>query len=192
VNANQEKMHNISVFQSDLRDRFLRRIDAQEAIFQKHKVQLSKVWISAPHQPPEWRESYELATSLTFTNLQNRGADPQSLSFWKIPQYVELLEKSGLSGLKYNLHWHSLIARAAWLGVMVVLAATCALRPIRQGKTFLMIAIGIAIAFILYFLRDITYALGSSGKLPVAMAAWSPVIISCFLSVAALLHYEES
>ncbi len=192
VNTDLEKLTHVSVFQSNLRDRFLRRLDAAEAIFEGRKVILNNVWITAPEQTPEFVEHYELATSLTFNNLQNRGADPQSLSFWKIPQYVELLEKSGLSGLKYKLHWQTLIARVLWLGVMVILAASCALRPIRQGKTFLLIAIGISSAFALYFLRDITYALGVSGKIPLAMAAWSPVLISCFLSIAALLHFEES
>jgi lipopolysaccharide export system permease protein len=192
VNAEEKKLINVSIFQSDLRDRFLRRLDAKQALFDNNKIKLSQVWISAPEQIPEFIDQYELATSLTFTSLQNRGADPQSLSFWSIPQYVELLERSGLSGLKYQLHWHFLIARVAWLGVMIILAASCALRPIRQGRTFLMIAIGIAAAFLLYFLRDVTFALGSSAKIPVLMAAWAPVLISGSLSIAVLLHLEES
>ena len=191
VDAEQKKLKGVSVFQSDRYDRFLRRLDAHEAHFKNNEIQLFNVWISAPEETPEFVERYDLTTSLTFTSLQNRGADPQSLSFWKTRSYIELLEKSGLSGLKYDLHWHSLIARSAWLSIMVILAATCALRPIRQGRTFLMIAIGIFVAFILHFLKDITYALGSTAKIPVLMSAWSPVLISGFLSLSAILHFEE-
>ena len=192
VNADENKLSTITVFQSDRRDRFLRRLDAAEATFAVGKIKLSKVWGSAPAQTPEFVDHYDLTTSLTFTSLQNRGADPQSLSFWLIPQYIELLERSGLNGLKYALHWHSLIAQAAWAGIMVILAAACALRTIRQGRTLLTITIGIGMAFLLYVLKDVTYALGSSAKVPPLLAAWTPVFISGLLSITALLHFEEN
>ena len=114
-----------------------------------------------------------------------------SISFWDLLETEQMLNQSGLSGHKYAMYWHSLIARWVWLGIMVLLAASCSLRSIREQGTVALMTIGALSAFILYFLRDITYALGNSGTLPIALAAWTPVTISALLGITVLLHFEE-
>ena len=108
-----------------------------------------------------------------------------------LPKFVNLFEKSGLSGAKYNLYWHSLIARAFWLLAMVMLAATFTMRPFRQGRTGFLIMVGLGMGFVLYFLRDVTYAMGLASTLPIMLAAWAPVGISAMMGIAFLLHWED-
>ena len=101
------------------------------------------------------------------------------------------MDDSGLAAHKYFMQWHSLIARAFWLAVMVMLAATFTLRPLRSGGTTVMIVCGISIAFILYFLRDITYALGNAGTLPPVLAAWVPTVVTGLFAATKLLYSED-
>jgi lipopolysaccharide export system permease protein len=54
-----------------------------------------------------------------------------------------------------------------------------------------MIGSGIVAGFLLYFLSDIVYALGSATRIPVSLAAWSPAVISTLFGLAMLLHLED-
>ncbi|MEA1938336.1 MAG: LptF/LptG family permease, partial [Pseudomonadota bacterium] len=74
---------------------------------------------------------------------------------------------------------------------VVMLAACISLRPQRRGGTALMIAVGILIAFCLFFMRNLIYALGLSGAIPVTLAAWSPAFIVLLAAVTMLLHMED-
>lgn len=191
LDAESQSFGQVSFFQSDSTDRFLRRLDAKSGQFQGNTLVLNQVWISAADQLPYFLETYELQSTYNFLSLQNAGADPQSLSFWELPSYMDLLDKSGLSSLKYRLHWHALLARLVWLGVMVILAATCSMRPLRQGRVLSWIGAGGSATFLLYFGNDVSYSMGVSGKLPVMMAAWSPVIASALVGLTILLYAED-
>ncbi|ARN84742.1 LptF/LptG family permease [Candidatus Nucleicultrix amoebiphila] len=194
VNRIDQKTKNLSqivIFQSDDQDRFVRRIDAQEGQFSKNLITLHKVWISLPDQVPALQENLSMPTTLNFRSLQDNGADPASISFWHLLGYVKLLENSGLSPLKYALHWHTLLARWAWLGVMVILAASCTMRPFRQGGFTGMLSLGVVVAFLLYFFRDVAHALGTSSTIPIILAAWIPTGVSALLGVSLLLHLED-
>lgn len=188
---NKQAFGSVRLFQSDSKDRFLRRLDAKSGQFKGKNLLLNQVWISAPDQLPYFLETYEVTSTYDFLSLQNAGADPQSLSFWELPTYMELLDKSGLSSLKYRLHWHSLMARLFWLVVMVLLGATFSMRPLRQGNILTWIITGAAGTFFLYFGNDVSYSMGVSGKLPAIMAAWAPVIASGLVGLTILLYAED-
>ncbi|MBP6985829.1 MAG: LPS export ABC transporter permease LptG [Alphaproteobacteria bacterium] len=191
VDVGLKKITDMTILEYDQQDALRVRIDAQTAEFVEGGLQLNHVWIFPYKQAPVFHEKLPYKTTLSIHNIQDNKKDPETISFWKLPAYIHLLEASGLSSVKYRLHWQSLMARSAWLLAMILLAATAALRPIRQGRQALFILSAAAIGFALYFLRDITYAMGQSSSLPVVFAAWSPVVISAMIGVVALLNLEE-
>jgi lipopolysaccharide export system permease protein len=74
---------------------------------------------------------------------------------------------------------------------MVLLSATFSLRLTRSGYTGWLIAAGVAAAFLLYFVSDIVVAMGLAGKLPVALAAWTPTGVALSLGLALLFYLED-
>ena len=74
---------------------------------------------------------------------------------------------------------------------MVLIAATFSLRMQRRGGAALMIAGGVATAFLLFFLSDIVFALGLSATVPVPLAAWTPAGIAMLMGSTLLLHLED-
>lgn len=191
IDLNKSVFSKVQIFQYDEKDRFLKRVHAETARLKDDTLQLNQVWEISPGTLPKQKQTEDFHTSLSLRMLEDTGAGPHSVSFWEIPKKVMLMERSGLSGHKYRLHWHSLLARWLWLGVMVMLAAACAIRPLRQGGAMLLIGIGAGSAFLLYFLRDITYALGHSQSLPVMLAAWTPIGISALIGLTYLLSHED-
>ena len=123
--------------------------------------------------------------------IQDSFASPDTMSFWALPGFIKTLEDAGFSALRHRLHWHSLLSGPLLLFAMVLLAASFSLKLTRSGGTGLLMAGGVASGFVLYFLTDVSLALGISGGIPVVLAAWAPAVASTLLGFALLLHLED-
>jgi lipopolysaccharide export system permease protein len=191
IDASKSHLSNITILEYKADDVFKRRIDAKYGTLKGKGLELEQVWISQVEEPPKQLVNLFYPINVTASSFQENNKAPAHLSFWSLLGYSHLMEKSGLSGLKYRLYWHALIARVFWLAAMIFIAAIFSLRsPRHGGKTFLIVS-GAAVGFTLYILRDITYAMGQSSALPTLLAAWTPTAISAMLGVAVLLHLED-
>ena len=171
-------------------DQFVGRIDAAEARLEDGYWNLQDALFSEPDEPARHRVNARVPTDLTLERIQNSFSPPETLSFWALPQFIEVLEESGFSSVKHRLHWHSLLAGPLLLCAMVLIAATFSLRFTRRG-TWVLVLAGLLTGFLLYFISDLVLALGLSGKLPPVLAAWTPAGIFTLLGVAGLFHLED-
>ncbi len=54
-----------------------------------------------------------------------------------------------------------------------------------------MLVSGVACGFALFMISDIADQFGTSGAIPVILAAWAPAVAGMLLSLALLLHLED-
>lgn len=184
-------MEDVMVLRFDGEDRFLSRLDAKRAELGDGAWLLQDVWESVPGRSPRRHPDERIPTDMTRQRLNDNFAPPETISFWQIPNYVEVLKAAGLPTEPLRMQFNRLLAMPALFAAMVVIAATFALRPPRRGGITVVIGFGIAVGFLLYFLSNFVFALGLSGKLPLVMAAWLPTSVSLMLGVAVLLHLED-
>ena len=183
-------LHNTIVFLYAQEDQFVGRIDAAEARLEDGYWNLQDALFTAPDEPARFRANARVPTNLTLERIQNSFSPPETLSFWALPSFIDVLEESGFSSTKHRLHWHSLLAVPLLLCAMVLIAATFSLRFTRRG-TWVLVVAGLLIGFLFYFVSDLVLALGLSGKLPPVLAAWTPAAIFTLLGVAGLFHLED-
>ena len=113
------------------------------------------------------------------------------MSFWQLPGFINLLEKSGFSAQRHRLYFDALLARPILFTAIVVIAAVFSLRMQRGGGVGVMIGAGIASGFALYFLSDVVLALGLAAAIPVALAAWIPAGVSWLIGASLVFHLED-
>src|SRR5579871_4213895 len=114
-----------------------------------------------------------------------------TMSFWDLPGFIKLLERSGFPAQRHRLHYDVLLARPFLLASMVLVAAVFSLRMQRRGGTTLIVVGGVASGFVLFVVSNIVFALGLSAKVPVALAAWTPTGVSLIFAASVLLHLED-
>ena len=188
---NSFQLQDVIIFLFENEDKFTGRIDAKTATLEDGYWQLTHAWITAPDTPSNFRNDYRVNTELTFEKIQESFAPPETMSFWSLPDFIEVMEDAGFSALRHRLHWHTMLALPFLLCAMVLIAATFSLRLVRHGGTALIVAGGILIGFLFYFFSDVVHALGLSASLPVTLAAWSPVSIIVLLGLTMLMHLED-
>ena len=191
INPTIMKLERVIIFQMEKNNRFLSRIDAKSATLKDYQWRLKNAVVTGPETPLRRETQILIPTDLTSENIQDSFAKPETMSFWALPEFIDVLEKAGFSGLRHRIYWYSLIADPLLFCAMVLFAAAFTLRPQRRGGTTAVLALGVATGFIMYFTSDVVYALGLSARLPPLLAAWSPALIGCLLGAGVLFHLED-
>lgn len=206
ASADVDRLWDVTVFQFDEEDRLARRIEARTAVLEYRSWRLNAVrrWDFAT-QATEAEdpgaaqretvavvmEEMRLPTDLTPERIQESFAQPQTISFWALPGFIEVLDESGFSSARHRLHWHSLLSAPVIFMAMALIGAAFSMRHVRFGGLGFM-ALGCVMAgFGYFFLSDLASALGASGAVPVLVAAWAPPFAAVLLALALLLHFED-
>jgi lipopolysaccharide export system permease protein len=185
------ELHDVTFFRFGADDRFVSRVDADAAKLDTGYWDLRDAWRASPDRPPQFSKDVRLKTDLTFNEIQNSFSSPESISFWSLPHFIDVLQRAGFSAQRHRLYWNSLLADPLLLCAMVLIAACFSLRHQRRGGTLLLIALGVFTGFLFYFISDVVFALGLNATIPIFLAAWSPAGASLLLGSAVLFHLED-
>ena len=181
----------VSVFRIGAADRLAERIEARGARLTRGAWVLDDARAITPGHLPDPSRSIRLPTDLTVARVQESFASPDTLSFWKLPDFIALLDRSGFSSIRHRLHFQTLLALPLLAATMALVAAGFSMRPARRGGVAQMIASGVAAGFALFLVSKVAAEFGDSGALPVTLAAWAPTLSGLLGAVAMLLHLED-
>ncbi len=181
----------VIAFQFDPQGRFIERIDAERASLQDGYWEMTRATISRPLREPEIFDTYSLSTHLTRERVGDALGSEIAVSFWQLPDLIEVSEKAGLSASKYRMQHALLMSRPALLIAMVVLAATVSLRSFRSGGIQTMVLTGMLGGIGFFLLAEVSRQVGVAGLLTPALAVWVPIGVALLVSLTVLLHQED-
>ncbi len=181
----------VSVFRLDGSDHLLLRIEAPSARLGRRQWRLRDAHTVRPDHLPVSVGDMSLPTDLTVHRVQESFASPDTLSVWTLPGFIRLLERSGFSAIRHQLHFQTLLALPLLAGTMALVSAGFSMRPARRGGVARMIGSGVLAGFSLFTVSKIAEQFGQSGALPPVMAAWAPTGAGLLLAITLLLHLED-
>jgi lipopolysaccharide export system permease protein len=181
----------VSIFRLDDSDGVRDRIDAKSAVLQAGFWRLEEARIYTEGVAPVDRDSFDLQTYLTPTQVRESFATPDTVPFWQLRSYIRLAENSGLAAAGYRVQYYQLWAQPFYLAAMVLLATAVSLRLFRFGGVQKMILGGIAVGFLLYVLSKVTADLSKAGLIPPLAAAGLPPLIGGLTGLITLLYQED-
>jgi lipopolysaccharide export system permease protein len=186
-----EHLEDVIVFNYQGLDRFSGRIDAASADLQSGHWHLENAWVSGLNGQPAHVATYDLPTSLTPSQIEESFASPDTISFWDLPRFIANAQNAGFSPLRHRLYWYSLLALPVLFSAMVFMAASFSFRLSRLGGMPQLVLAGALSGFAVYFLGDVTQALGQSGILPTSLAALAPAAAAILLGMTLLFYQED-
>jgi lipopolysaccharide export system permease protein len=181
----------VTVFNYQGLDQFAGRIDAASADLGNGRWHLVDAWVSGAEGLPEHRDFYDLVTELTPAQIEESFASPDTISFWDLPRFIANAEGAGFSALRHRLYWYSLLALPLLFSAMVFMAASFSFRLTRLGGMSRLVLAATLSGIGVYFLGEMTRALGQSGILPTPLAALAPAAAAILLGMTLLFHEED-
>ena len=114
-----------------------------------------------------------------------------TISFWKIKDQINILEQRGYSTKEMQGKFQKAISYPFFLVSMVLLAGVFTLGKQYKGNNWIYVFMSIFSCILIYFCSDFSLALGKTGKLPMEMAVWMPVLIVFVFSFVGLIHVNQ-
>jgi lipopolysaccharide export system permease protein len=185
------ELKDVTVFQYDRDQALTERIEAKRAVLKDGRWELTDAWVSAVGQQPELYKSYLLSTYLTPTQVRDSLGTVFSISFWDLPNFIQIAERAGLPATQYRVQYQLLLSRPFLLVTMVLIAATCSLRGFRFGSVQINAVFGLAAGFVFFVFSEMSRNFAMAGLTSAVAAAWVPVIIAASLALTVLLYKED-
>jgi len=181
----------VVVYAFDKTGKFRERIEAATADYDDGRWRLAEARVFTAGRDPQSFDVYRLSTRLKREQVGESLAQPDTVSFWSLPSFIETARAAGLPAYQFELQYQSLLARPLLLVAMVAIAATVSLRVFRFGNIGRMILGGVAAGFVLYVVGEVARGLGGAGMVPPFLAAWSPAVIASSMGFTILLYLED-
>jgi len=181
----------VMILTYDRDGRFAERIDAGRGELKDGYWRLKDAWVSRLGQEPEKFDSYLVSTYLTPDRVQEALGTVFSVSFWDLPELIEVADKAKLSTERLRVQYQSLLVRPLLCFAMVLLAATVSLRSFRSGGIQTMVTTGMVGGVSFFLLSEIARQIGIAGLAPAWAVAWLPIVLVLIISTTVLLHQED-
>jgi len=185
------KLTKVTAFVFDKDGGFAERIDANEAILKEGYWQFKNAFVARLGRAPEKFDTYLLSTYLTPERAADAMGNVISVSFWELPDLIEVADKAPISSTKLRMQYELLLARPMLCVAMVLLAATVSLRSFRSGGIQTMVVTGMVGGLGFFLLAEVSRQAGVAELVPAWSAAWMPILAAILGSVTVLLHQED-
>ncbi|MEJ8573365.1 LPS export ABC transporter permease LptG [Microbaculum marinum] len=186
-----QRLRSVTAIMFDGNGEFRERFEARSARLENGNWRLTNGWLIQPGMPPQFHQSYLLSTYLSKSQVAERLASAETISFWDLPEQIEIAQRAGLPAIQYKLQYQTLLARPLLLCAMVLIAATVSLRVFRFGNIGRMILGGVVAGFVLYVVSKLVGDFGTAGAVTPFAAAWTPPLVATLLGSTVLLYQED-
>jgi|GEM_PF-1180816 len=193
VGRSNNELQKVTIYTFSNDDEFINRLDSKFVTIVPGGWKLEGALLSEETMLTQPVGGMFWETDLTISNIQESFDNPLTISVWKLPFYIKLLENAGLSGLDHLLYFYDLLSLPIKLIIMIALAGVCAYNFSRQkagGLKFILT--GLSAGYGYFLITNFSHALGLSRTIPVAVGVLIPLFLGVVASLSLLIQLEEN
>jgi len=185
TNEDFNKLSNISIFVFSNENKLLERIVAKEVEINVKSWVLKNVYVLSGDKNQKLN-SYLFKTSIDMEKLKKFYLETYAFSVWNILSELKKINDRGYLGQDLIVKFNKFISLPFLLVLMVILSTIFTIQTNKKNSNFFYIFFGISTGILIYFLNDASIAIGKTGKIPIILSVWFPIIIItlvCMLSI---------
>jgi lipopolysaccharide export system permease protein len=179
----------ITIYNYDSSNNFIKRIDATEGIIKDKNWQLIKVHIISSNKKnnkENFLNNYNYTSNININELKNVYKNTDTTSLLDINKEMSILEDKGYSTIDLRIRYQKLISFPIYLLAMSILSG---LMIINLGKTSNYLkygSYGVIISIIIYFLNDLSITIAKSGIISVDFSVWIPIFLIILINLVGI------
>ena len=136
-------------------------------------------------------EMYSINSNYDYKKINNLFKNFDTLSFLDILSNYNGLINSGYNDTFLKQILHTMLSLPFFLFLMTALATVLTMNTIKKSENIQFIIVGLISSVSIFYLKDLSLALGQTDKIPMILSIWSPVIILSFLIFIGVLQINE-
>ena len=136
-------------------------------------------------------EFLEINSIYTYDKITNLYKNFDTLSFNDLLFNYQNLLNQGYNKIFLDQSFHSMLSMPFFLFIMTALASILIMSTLKRSNNFRLIIVGLITCVIIYYLKDLSIALGQTNRIPLTLAAWIPIIVITIFSSIGILQINE-
>ena len=193
ANNDFSKLYNSSIYELDKNFNFLERFDSRLIFINGENWFLEEVnKIDQKNIENKKIKEMKLISTIDMNELKNLFTNVNTISFLDIFNNIKILKKRGYSGEELKIKFHKYLSLPFYLLAMITLSTLFTLNINKNLNNFIYIFLGIISGIIIYFLNDLSIAIGLSNKIPLELSVWIPIFLILVISLFNLLKSNEN
>ena len=191
INKNKNVLSQVLVFKSDQQKRFKSKIIAKHGIIFNNSLILKEGTIFSRNNIPTKFNSMILIKNYNIKSFNILSEKPQNLDFISLYQYIKLMNVSGINISNHLVYLLKILCQPILMVSMILISASLILRNNEREFPISITSITLIIGFIIYFVADLIFALGSMEKINPFLAGIGPTMISFFSGCFLVSSFDE-
>ena len=189
INKDFSTINQVTIYNYDLSNNFIKRIDANEGVIKDKNWQLNNVYIVTPNKKnnkENYLNLYNYTSNININEIKNVYKNTETTSLLNINKEMLILEDKGYSTIDLRIRYQKLISYPIYLLAMSILSG---LMIINLGKTSNYLkygSYGVLISIIIYFLNDLSITIAKSGIISVDFSVWIPIFLIILINLVGI------
>ena len=189
IDKNFSSINQITIYNYDNDNNFIKRIDANEGTINDTNWQLSQVNIISSNNKKNsvnYFNNYNYKSNIKINELKNIYKNTETTSLLDINKEMFILEDKGYSITDLRIRYQKLISFPIYLLAMSILSG---LMIINLGKTSNYLkygSYGVIISIVIYFLNDLSITIAKSGIISVDFSVWIPIFLIILINLVGI------
>ena len=194
VDNDFSKFYNSTIYTLDTDFNFLNRYDSKLVFINKKEwiLENTKILSGNDNAQKKGGKDYTLKSSIDINELKNLFTNANTISFWEILNSIKKLNDRGYSGDELKIKFHKYLSLPIYLFSMIILATVFTINIKKNYSNFIYVFFGIILGIVIYFLNDLSIALGIAGKMPLTISVWIPIFLILVISAINLIKINEN
>ena len=192
VNNDFTKLYNSTIYELDNSFNFLERYDSKLIFINKQNWILEDTnKVDEKYLQNKKINEIKFISTIDMNELKNLFTNVNTVSFLEVINNIKILKKRGYSGDELKIKFHKYLSLPLYLLSMILLSTLFTININKNYNNFIYVFFGIMLGIIVYFLNDLSIAIGLSNKIPLEWSVWIPIILIIVISLLNLLKSNE-
>ena len=133
----------------------------------------------------------ELNSIYDFEKITSLFSNADTISFLDLLLDYQNLLNIGYSEQFLNQNYHTMLSLPFFLFLMTSLAVILTMYTNKRSENLKFIIIGLISCVIIYYIKDLSLALGKTDRIPLILSVWAPVLALSFFTFIGVLQINE-
>ena len=169
------------------------RIETRKADISKHNWKLSdaKVYYSDSNHSSSYFPEYSFVSHFEINSIKNIFSNLDAISFWELSKLKENYKYLGYSTKEIESEFQKALSFPFFLMSMTLLAGAVVMNVKYKGNYLSYVIITIILSVLIFYLNDLSRALGQTEQISLIMSVWTPLSIVLIFSFIGMIHVNE-
>lgn len=182
-------LKNISIYVYE-NNQFIERIMGKDVQISEGNWKINNVEIVSREKNKNL-DKFVHKSQINLDNLKEVFINSDTFSIWNMQSELKQIRARGYYGQEIIIKFNKYLSLPFLLFSMVFLSTVFTLNINYTFNNFIYAFFGILAGIMVYFLGDLSIALGKSGKIPMILSVWMPILLIMTFSTYSLLKNNE-